>query len=148
MGRILAADFERVVIFVLDEVMARAWGQIGCEVPPEVVRDGVQDPVRNIEVSIDESLVIRHARGKQIAYRDSISGYKADHIIAKLLETQPDEPVLVLPLKRGGETLSLAIGAAPRAEKVFEKTSQYEILGEKLSDAVEIVRLRKKILAV
>lgn len=148
MGRLLAADFERVVIFVLDEVKARAWGQIGCQVPAEVVRDGVQDPVRNIEVPIDDSLVIRRSRNKQSAYRDSVSGYRADDIIAKLLETQPDQPVLVLPLKRGEETLGLAIAAAPRDANVFERTSHYQLLGEKLSDAVEIVRLRKKILAV
>jgi len=148
MRRFLAEDFERVVVFALDQVKARAWGQVGCQIPPEVARDGVQDPLRNIEVPIDESLVFRHALGKQVAFRDSVSDYKADHIIAKLLETRPDEPVLVLPLRRGEETLSVAIGAAPRDGKVFEKTSHYKLFGDKLTDAVELVQLRKKILAV
>jgi hypothetical protein len=42
----------------------------------------------------------------------------------------------------------VAIGAAPREAGIFERSAYYEILGNKLSDAVEIVRLRKRILSV
>ena len=73
---------------------------------------------------------------------------RAELLPVEILDTQPDDPVLVLPLKRGEETLCVAIGAAPREAKVFEKTAHFKLLGDKLTDAVEIVRLRKKILAI
>jgi hypothetical protein len=148
MLRFLAEDFERVVVFALDEVKARPWGQVGCQVPSDVVRDGVQDPLRSIEVPIEESLLLRRAGSRLAAFRDSVSDHAGDHLIARLLETRPDDPVLGFPLKRGEETLALAIGAAPRDAEVFEKTSRFKLLGDKLSDAVELVRLRKRILAV
>ena len=148
MQRCMSQDFERVVVFAFDGVTARGWGQSGCQIPSEVVRDGVEDPLRSIAVPIDESLLFRHARGKAVAFRDSVSDLEPDQIIARILDTQPDDPVFVLPLKRGEETLCVAIGAAPREAEVFEKTAHFKLLGNKLTDAVEIVRLRKKILAV
>jgi len=146
--RCMSQDFERVVVFAFDGVNARGWGQSGCRIPSEVVPDGIEDPLRSITVPIDRSLLFRHARGRRAAFRDSISDLEPDRIVARILETQPDEPVLVLPLKRGEDTLCVAIGAAPRQAEVFEKTEHYKMLGDKLTDAVEIVRLRKKILAV
>jgi hypothetical protein len=146
--RCLAQDFERVLVFVLDEVKARAWGQSGCRIPAEVVRDGVDDPLRSIAVPIDESLLFRHAKRKESVFLDTVSDLGVDQIIVRILKTEPDESVFVLPVRRGEETLCVGIGAGPREARSFEKTSHYRILGDKLSDAIEIVRLRKRILDV
>ena len=146
--RCMAEDFERVVLFALDGVNACVWGQFGCRIPPEMVRDGHQDPLRGVEVPIEFSLLFRRAGRKEAAFVDSISDAGGDQMIATLLETQPNDSVLVVPVRWGEETVCVAIGAAPREEGIFEKSAYYEILGNKLADAVEIVRLRKRILAV
>jgi hypothetical protein len=146
--RCMAEDFERVVLFALDGVNARAWGQFGCRIPPEVVSDGHQDPLRGIEVPIEFSSLFRRAGRQEEAFVDSISDAGADQIITTLLETRPDDSVLVVPVRWGEETVCVAIGAGPREEGIFEKSAYYEILGNKLADAVEIVRLRKRILSV
>jgi hypothetical protein len=146
--RCMAEDFERVVLFALDGVNARAWGQFGCRIPAEVVSDGHQDPLRGIEVPIEFSALFRRAGRKETAFVDSISESGGDQIIATLLETQSDESILVVPVRWRAETVCVAIGAAPREAGIFEKSAYYEILGNKLADAVEIVRLRKRILSV
>jgi hypothetical protein len=146
--RFMAEDFERVVVFTLDGVTARAWGHFGCRIPPEAVRGGAEDPLRSIEVPIENSVLLCHARVKEVAFLDSVPDAREDHIIAELLETRPNDSVLVFPVRWGADTVCVGIGAAPRGAEIFEKASRYDLLSSKLTDAVEIVRLRKRILAV
>lgn len=146
--RCMAEDFERVIVFALDGVHARAWGHYGCHIPPEVIRDAIEDPLRSIEIPVELSVLFRHARGKPGVFVDSISDVGADHILVAMLETEPHDSVLIVPVRWGDETVCVAIGAKPRNAGIFEKTGYYKLLGDKLTDAVEIVRLRKRILAV
>jgi hypothetical protein len=135
-------------VLVLDGAKARAWGQFGCRIPQEVVRDGVEDPLRSIAVPTEESLLVRHAKMRRGAFLDAVSDFGVDQILARLLETKSNESVLVLPVRRGEEILCLGVGTGPREAQSLQKSGHYEILGSKLSDAVEIVRLRKRILEV
>jgi hypothetical protein len=146
--RFMAEDFERVVVFTLDGVTARAWGQVGCQIPTEAVRGGGQDPLRSIEVPIEDSLLFCHACVKEVAFLDSVQDARGDRIIAGLLETRPNDSVLVFPVRWGTDTICVAVGAAPRGAGIFEKAPRYDLLSSKLTDTVEIVRLRKRILAV
>jgi hypothetical protein len=146
--RFMAEDFERVVVFTLDGESARAWGQLGCRIPPEAVRGAAQDPLRSIEVRIEDSVLLCHARVKEVAFLDSVPDAREDHVVVGLLDARPNDSVLVFPVRWGAETVCVGIGAAPRGAEIFEKASRYDLLSTKLTDAVEIVRLRKRILAV
>jgi hypothetical protein len=146
--RYLREDFERVAIFVIDDQTARAFSQAGCTIPAEVIRDGVRNPLRTIEVPVDRSPLFRTALRSKAPSRDKLTAHREDRIVARLLELEADGPVLIFPVRLGERVEAVALGAAPRRPQALGEIQRYGLFASKVADAVRLVRLRKRILAV
>ena len=146
--RHLREDLERVVVFLLDDRTARAFCQAGCTIPSEVIRDGARNPLRTIEVAIDQSPLFRGALRSKAPSREKMTAHREDQTVARLLELDAGDPLLVFPIRIGERLEAVALGAGPRRPDAFAELQRWALFASKVADAIRLARLRKRILAV
>ena len=146
--RAVHTAFERVVILALDDRSARIWGQVGCEIPPEIPRTGVGDPVQGFEIPLEQSrLFLAIAHMEAPAFEPHPRGER-DALLLRLLGAPQGEPFLALPIRpRGRSAVAVALAAAPRTPATDPLVS-LGLLASKTADALDLVRLKRRILAV
>ena len=146
--RALAQDLRRVAIFTVEREVARGWCQKGCTIPSEVLRDGVNDPFRQIKIPVKESRVFwqtARSEGPRVA---PLQPSEADRILLSLLGVGGQERVLAFALRVGQNVAAFALGVGERHAGILGKPKRYEMLSAKLDDAIHLVHLRKRILSV
>lgn len=148
--RYLRRDLQHVAVFVLDDDVARAWTQSGCVVPKEVPRDGVREPLRAIEVPIQRSVLFRSAVRASAPTRIPMPDRREDRVVGRLLEAEPADPLLLLPVRVGERNEAVALGAGEARPGALDgrAVQHYGLFASKVTDAIRMVRLRKRILAV
>lgn len=145
--RRLAEDFSRVAIFVVDGDRMRGWGHRGCQIPAEIARDHVREPIRSLELAARSCSTLREA---QRALRPALrrpGGADGDRVLARLLGVEGSE-LLMVPVRVGSHLALLGLAAGERAPGRLTAFDEHGLLARKVADAVELVRLRARLAAV
>ena len=120
---------------------------MGCEIPREVPRTGVRDPVQGLEFVLERSRLFQTiAKRTGVAY-EPLRRSEPDALLLRLLALAHEEPALVLPLRPRDRTVAVALGAGAR-EAGDVGIERFALLASKAADALDLVRLRRRILSV
>ena len=146
--RYLALYFERVVICVVDDERLRPWIQSGCVVPPEVSCDGVGNPLEAIEVDPTRSALCRAASQSQEPSLEPAPDAPGDRLLVKLLDPPPDARILVFPIQIKDPVEAVAFATGARTPEAEGRLGAHALFATKVSQAIQLVRLRHAILSL
>ena len=146
--RRLAEDFSRVAIFVVDGDRMRGWGHRGCHVPAEVARDPVREPIRSLELSARFCATLHEAQRMLRPALRRPGGGDGDRILARLLDVGDGGDLLVVPVRVASSLALLALAAGERRPGRLTAFDEHALLGRKIADAVELVRIRARLAAL
>jgi len=146
--RYLREEFERVAVFVLERESARGYCQAGCTIPPEVPCDGVRNPLRSIEIALPRSVLFRAAARAHEPCVERMSDHVEDRVVARLLELEPGDELLLFPVRPGERVQAVALAAAPLRPEALREIHRHGLFASKVVDAIRMLQLRRRILAV
>jgi hypothetical protein len=145
--RLLASDLERIAIFVIEGGAVRGWSHKRCTVPSEILRDGVHDPFRKIEVPLDGSRLFARVIRAGRPILEPLRVDRPDRIVAKALGVGPEDPVLGFTLRAGSSIAAVVLAVGERKQGALARRERFDVLVSKFEDAIQFVHLRKRILS-
>jgi len=144
--RYLASRFERVAILAIDGGKARGWSQIGCMPPPET---GSADPFHDIDFPESVSPLLSKANESEVPFLEPQSDGQAEDVDALawlLWKAGSADPLLVIPIRYGDRLVAVALARGELAPGALAAREAYELLARRSVLALDLVRLRERIL--
>lgn len=145
--RLLASELERVAIFVVERSSVRGWCHARCAIPASIVHDGVHDPIRQVEVPLEESRLFRRLAGAGHPVLEAPRLGPKDGVVLDLLGLRAEASMLGFALRAGSSIAALVVGAGEHRPGALAKRAHFELVVSKFEDAIHFVHLRKRILA-
>jgi hypothetical protein len=132
-----AQDFRRAMIFVLRAEMAIGWHHVGCAI-------GEAD-FRKVSFPIANSRLLSEVARSSSASIVELPSSKVDNWLASLLALANRE-VFVVPIKVNDAAVGIFLASEPLRGTYDNYSSSYNTLATKMSHAIQMAYLRKRIL--
>ncbi|MDH5306020.1 MAG: hypothetical protein OEW02_02445 [Myxococcales bacterium] len=144
--RFLRCRFQRVAILAVQDGKARGWSQLGCMPPPET---GDADPFHEIDFSESSSPLLSRALCSDapfLAPQNDEPGDSVDPLAALLWKAGAADPILLIPIRYGERTVAVALARCEREAGALAAREAYELLAARATLALDLIRLRGRIL--
>jgi hypothetical protein len=136
--RFAAAQFQQSAIFVTRGPAAAGWVHSGCTVPP--------DAFRKLSFGVQDSKLFSQLIASTVVCVTSMGGNKVDDWIAESIGLRERKEILAVPILVNSQPVSVMLASAPYEGELAPLRSAYEELAKKISFALQMTYLRKRIL--
>ena len=142
----LTHRFERVAILAIEGDRARGWSQVGCMAPPT---EGQSDPFHALHYSESESPLLAKAAASEALFLESNSDEQSDEgdALAWLMwKPGATDPTLVIPIRYGDRMVAVALARSELQPGALTASESFGLLASRAVLALDLVRLRERIL--
>lgn len=144
--KFLTHRFERVAILAIEGERARGWSQVGCMAPPG---EGQSDPFHDLHFSEAESPLLAKAAASETLFLEPNSSEECeegDALAWLMWKPGAGDPTLVLPIRYGDRLVAVALARSELHAGALSALETFELLGSRAVLALDLVRLRDRIL--
>jgi hypothetical protein len=135
--RFAAQDFRRVAVFVLRGDLAVGWHQVGCSLP--------EADFRKVSFPIADSRLLHQAASSGASFVGRVPSSKVDNWLGSLLGLSKRE-VFTLPIRVNDQGVGIMLACEPAQGTLEDRSHVYNTLAAKMSHAIQMAYLRKRIL--
>lgn len=136
--KFVAPDFARAVIFVVRGDRISGWEQVGCSIS--------EKDLRNISQGQNDAGFLQLASRNRAAFVAPLAPGSTDQWLASLLGIKPGGDVFAGPISVNNQPVSVLAAAHPKRGELSEHLAPYDMLAAKISFALQMVYLRRRIL--
>jgi hypothetical protein len=135
--KLASQDFQRGVIFVVQGEVISGWHQLGSQVQ--------EAELRKVSFPLGQSSFLRTVSESEAAFVGTIPSSRiGDWLVSLLGQSGPE--VLAMPIKVIDQAVGILVAAEPNHGALVDHVSTYSTLAEKMSLAIQMSYMRKRIL--
>jgi hypothetical protein len=135
--KLASQDFQRGVIFVVQGEVISGWHQLGSLVQ--------EAELRKVSFPIGQSSFLRTVSESEAAFVGTIPSSRIGDWLVSLLGLSSPE-VLAMPIKVIDQAVGILVAAEPNLGALVDHVPTYSTLAEKMSLAIQMTYMRKRIL--
>ncbi len=113
------------------------WHQVGCTLP--------EPQLRKVSFPVAESGLLRQAAKSRGALVEKVSTSKVDNWLVALVGL-PERELFAVPIKVNDQPVAILIASKPTQGEAGDHKATYDALAAKISLAIQIASLRKRML--